>query len=97
MKNEERYGDLDAMDDWQLQNSDQDIRGWPLVSTGGERYGVIADLLVDKEKAHVAAIRLDDGRMCGVNYLDIASDHVVYRDPEPDYVPVYHKVHPRRT
>ncbi|MGB3738322.1 MAG: PRC-barrel domain-containing protein [Pontixanthobacter sp.] len=97
MKNEDRFGDLDAMDDWQLQNSDQDIRGWPLMSQSDERYGVIADLLVDKEKAHVAAIRLDDGRMCGVNFLEILNDRVVYRDPEPDYVPIYHKVTSRRS
>ncbi len=96
MKNEERFGTLEALDDWQLVDSDQDIRGWPIVSPGGERYGTIADMLVDKEKEHVAAVRLEDGRMCGVNYLDIASDHVIYRDPQPDYVPVYHRVTSRR-
>lgn len=97
MKNEERFGDLDALDKWELKDSDQDIRGRPLVSATGERYGVIEDMLVDKEKEHVAAIRLEDGRMCGVNYLDITDDHVVYRDPQPDYVPVYHQVTTRRT
>ncbi len=97
MRNEERFGELDALDNWQLADSGQDIRGRPLVSPTGERHGIIEDMLVDTGKEHVAAIRLDDGRMCGVNFLDIAGDHVVYREPAPDYVPVYHRVTTRRT
>lgn len=91
-RHDDRFGELDSLSDWKLEHSSQDIRGYPLVSPTGHRYGKIDDMLVDKAKEHVAAVRLDDGRMCGVEYLDIKNDHVVYRNPDADYVPSYNKV-----
>ena len=93
MKHEEKYEKLDRLGDWKLEHKSQDIRGRPLVSETGEEYGIIDDLIVDRGKEHVAAIRLKDGRMCGVEWLDIKADRVVYRAPPAGHTPTYTKVH----
>ena len=92
MQHDERFEQLDKASDWKLVDDDQDIRGRPLMSPEGEHYGKIDEMLVDKDKEEVVAIALEDGRMCGVEYLEIRDDKVYYRDPEPDYVPVYTSV-----
>ena len=63
MKNDDRFGELEALDSWQLVHEEQDIRGCTVASVTGTHYGTIEDMLVDKEKEHVAAVRLDDGRI----------------------------------
>ncbi|MBZ6378424.1 hypothetical protein B5C34_12945 [Pacificimonas flava] len=93
MKHEERYEELDRLGDWKLVDSDQDIRGRPLVDEAGLEFGIVDDMIVDKDKEHVVAIALKDGRMCGVEYLDIRPDRVVYREPAAGYTPTYSRVH----
>ena len=78
MRHDKRYDDLDTLSDYELVNDSQDIRGRPLVSADGQQYGVIEDLLVDKAHNRVTAIRLDDGRICAVEPLEIYDNAVVY-------------------
>jgi len=80
MRNDTRYDKLEALGDWQLENSSQDIRGRPLVSPDGQRYGIIKELLVDRERGRVAAIRLEDGRTTAIEPLEIHDNAVVYGD-----------------
>lgn len=83
MKHDNRFNELHGLSDWQLENDDQDIRGYPVRSRTGEAYGKIDDMLVDKDNERVVAVRMDDGRLVGVEHLDIQSDHVIYRDDGP--------------
>lgn len=78
MRHDRRYEELDALDDYELEHSSQDIRGRPLVSAQGEKYGTITDLLVDRDQSRVAAVRLDNGKVCAVEPLEIHDNAVVY-------------------
>lgn len=78
MNNDDRFEKLEALEAWELVNDEQDIRGCTVTSVTGERYGTIEDLLVDKEKEHVVAVKLSDGRMLPVDLLEIRGREVVY-------------------
>lgn len=78
MRHDTRYDDLDTLDHYELEHHSQDIRGRPLVSPNGEKYGVIKDLLVDRDHSRVAAVRLDNGKVCAVEPLEIHDNAVVY-------------------
>lgn len=83
MKHDDRFNELHGLSDWQLENEEQDIRGYPVHSRTGEPYGKVEDMLVDKEGERIVAVRMDDGRLIGVEHLDILSDKVIYRDDGP--------------
>ena len=78
MRHDKRYEDLDALGDWELEHKSQDIRGRPLVSPEGRKYGVIDDLLIDRSAERVAAVRLEDGRVCAIEPLEIHDNAVIY-------------------
>lgn len=80
MNNDDRFENLEALDSWQLVNENQDIRGRAVVSATGESYGRIADMMVDKDKEHVAAVRMNDGRIVPAEKLEIRDRDVVYHD-----------------
>lgn len=80
MRHDTRYEELDTLDDYELEHGSQDIRGRPLVSPSGERYGIIEDLLVSRDHSHVEAVRLDNGKTCAVEPLVIHDNAVVYGD-----------------
>ena len=42
MKNDDRFGELEALDSWQLVHDEQDIRGCTVASVTGARGGVAA-------------------------------------------------------
>lgn len=81
IQHDTRLDKLENLKSWELENDNQDIRGRPLVTTNGQRIGVIKDLLVDKQEERVAAVRLDDGSACGVECLEIHPSKVIYRKP----------------
>ena len=74
----DRFDELEDLGHWQLVNHEQDIRGFPVLDHTGKSYGTIKDLLVDKKKEHVAAVRLDDGRMVAASNLEIRNREVIY-------------------
>lgn len=78
MRHDTRYETLDTLDNYELEHHSQDIRGRPLVSPTGEKYGIIKDLLVDDNHSRVAAVRLDNGKVCAVEPLEIHENAVVY-------------------
>lgn len=78
MRHDTRYEELDSLEDYELEHNSQDIRGRPLVSPDGERYGIIDDLLVSRDRTHVEAVRLDNGKVCAVEPLEIHDNAVVY-------------------
>lgn len=78
MRHDTRYAELDALDDYELEHESQDIRGRPLVGPEGRRYGIIEDLLVSRDRTHVEAVRLDNGKVCAIEPLVIHDNCVVY-------------------
>lgn len=77
---DDRFGELETLGSWSLVHDDQDIRGYPVSSVSGASYGTVEDMLVDKEKEHVAAVRLDDGRIVAAANLEIKDRQVIYHD-----------------
>ena len=69
------------LDDWKLEDHDQDIRERPLVDTEGKTLGVIKDLAVDLESKHVVAVVTDIGESYAVEDLDIEPNRVITRQP----------------
>lgn len=78
MRHDRRYENLATLDDYELEHSSQDIRGYPLVSASGQKYGIIKDLLVDPSAERVAAVRLDNGKITPIEPLEIHDNAVVY-------------------
>lgn len=78
MRHDTRYEGLETLDGYELEHQSQDIRGRPLVSATGEKYGIIQDLLVDRDGSRVAAVKLDNGKICPVEPLEIHDNAVVY-------------------
>ena len=76
---ENAYNELEALNDWELEHKEQDIRNRPLVTPTGESLGIIDDLLVDRGAERVAAVRLEDGRVCAVEALEIHPTKVIYK------------------
>ena len=74
--------ELEVLDEWALENPSQDIRNRPLVTAAGQTIGIIDDMLVDRSAERVAAVRLEDGRVCAAEQLEIHADRVIY---QPDY------------
>ncbi|MGB3457621.1 MAG: PRC and DUF2382 domain-containing protein [Litorimonas sp.] len=70
--------ELEALEDWALENPSQDIRNRPLVTAEGQTLGLIDDMLVDRSAERVAAVRLEDGRIAPAENLEIQADRVVY-------------------
>lgn len=62
---------LADLDDWQLENSDQDLRGRPLMTHAGETIGTVRRMLVDCDQERVSALVLDDGRAVAVEDIEI--------------------------
>lgn len=97
MANDDRFGELEELSSWELVNDDQDIRGWPVLSPNGNDYGTVEDMLVDKEKEHVAAVRLSDNRLVATDNLEIRDNDVVYHNDRAAARIVYAKVRRPRT
>jgi len=80
MKHDDRFSELDTLDKYQLENESQDIRGWQVHSPSDEVYGKVKDMLVDKKRKEVLAVRLEDGRMVPTDKLELKDGHAVYHE-----------------
>ncbi|WP_305096581.1 PRC-barrel domain-containing protein [Croceibacterium aestuarii] len=76
----DQYTELRELDDYELVNDEQDLRGHPLMTRDGRRLGTVQRMLVDPEHDHVAALVLDDGRGVPVDEIEIR-DGNAYIDP----------------
>ena len=68
-----RFADLN---DWELEESDKDIRGRRLLAPTGEEVGVIKDFMVDLDRERVAAVVTDQGESYATESLEIGDDYV---------------------
>ena len=62
---------------WKLEDSDQDIRGWPVKDDTGREIGRVDDMIVDTDSRRVEAVTLNNGAELLVSALDIR-DHSVH-------------------
>jgi sporulation protein YlmC with PRC-barrel domain len=74
------YNSLHELDNYQLENSDQDLRGSALMTYDGERLGTVRRMLVDPDRNHVAGLVLDDHRIVPVSEIEIR-DGDAFIDP----------------
>ena len=63
--------------DRELEEGEQDIRGWPAEDEDGNRAGTVGDLLLNTETELVDAITLDDGQTYPIDEIRIG-DGVVH-------------------
>lgn len=76
-----RLPNLSALDDWQLVDDDQDLRGRALLTRTGERIGTVKRMLVDRDAERVAALELDDGRTVAIEEVELR-DGQAYLDAD---------------
>ncbi len=62
---------LSGLDDWQLEDSDDDLRGKTLMTDNGQKVGEIDDMLADTDQQRVVALRLTDGRVVNIDAVDL--------------------------
>ena len=62
---------LASLDDWQLEDSDQDLRGKMLMTTDRREIGKIDDMLADLDQQRIVGLRLSDGRVANIESVDI--------------------------
>lgn len=73
---------LASLDDWQLEDSGQDLRGKTLYDLRGGEVGRVDDMLADLHDERVVALRLHDDRMVPIDHVDIRNGHpVLTADP----------------
>ena len=53
---------LSELNDWELVDDDQDVRGRALLDEAGRPLGTVREMIVDTDEERVDAIVLDDGR-----------------------------------
>lgn len=70
---------LSQLDDWQLVDEDQDIRGWMLKDERGDPIGTVTSMVVDTDTEYVDAIVLDDGTEIPVSDIEIGDNAVFLR------------------
>lgn len=68
---------LSELDDYKLTNSEQDCRGWCVVTESGTQIGTVREMLVDKERERVTAVVLDSGAQIPVHEISLRDGKVV--------------------
>lgn len=83
---------LDSLDKYELEHSDQDLRGKTLYTTDGKEVGRVDDMLVNTDRERVAALRLEDDRVIDIDCVDIRDGkpvllvpHERIPRPSPDF------------
>lgn len=71
MTKEHGVSKLAGLDDWQLEDSDQDLRGKTLMTTDKREVGKVDDMLADLDQQRIVALRLTDGRVVNIDSVDI--------------------------
>lgn len=80
MIDKDRLHTLSELEDWELVNKDQDIRGHALMMRSGRKLGIIRRMLVDRDHERVAALVLDDGRTIPVEDVEIRGGEAYIED-----------------
>ncbi len=79
-----KYEDLRELDDYQLENSEQDLRGHSLTTSDGLHLGTIKRMLVDPDRDHVAGLVLEDDRIVPVSEIEIRDGNAVIDPVDAD-------------
>ncbi len=77
---------LSQLDNWNLIDQDQEIRGLRLVDKAGQAIGLITDMIVDTDAGYVDAVVLDSGGEIPADAIEIGTD-VVYLQHSTDIPP----------
>ena len=67
---------LSKMDDYELVDKDQDLRGWKVQDATGRTLGKVAEMLVDTDKERVTTLLLDNNAEYSIEDLELG-DHVL--------------------
>lgn len=67
---------LSKLNDYELTNKSQDVRGWTVKDASGTVLGKVQELLVDTNAEHVSALLLDNGSQVPASDVTLA-DHTV--------------------
>ncbi|MBB5711802.1 YsnF/AvaK domain-containing protein [Sphingomonas xinjiangensis] len=62
---------LASLDDWDLVNSNQDLRGKTLHDLQGREIGRVDDMLADVHQERIVGLRLHDDRIVNIDNVDI--------------------------
>jgi len=68
---------LSKLDDYELVNKDQDIRGWEVQDYTGRVLGSVDDLIVDTDKESITAIVLDDQAEYSIRDIEIRDNRIL--------------------
>lgn len=74
---------LSDTSDWQLQFKEQDVRGFDVVGSDGERLGTVSEMIADTEQECVTSLVLSDGSEIPADDVSIG-DGVVHLTHTPD-------------
>jgi uncharacterized protein (TIGR02271 family) len=71
---------MSQLEDWQLKDDAQDIRGWPVRDSSGAAVGRVHELIGNTDTGYVDTIMLDDGREVPVESVRQRGREVVLAD-----------------
>jgi hypothetical protein len=74
---------LSQLADWQLENRDQDIRGWPVQDEAGNTVGTVREMIGNTDVQYVDAIVLDNGAEIPTSDIAIGGGVVYLRSVAP--------------
>jgi sporulation protein YlmC with PRC-barrel domain len=69
--------------DWQLVDSNKDIRGRRLVDESGDELGTIEQMIVNTDHERVESVRTNRGELYPVGALELQSDRVIFHGVKP--------------
>ncbi|HUG45279.1 MAG TPA: PRC and DUF2382 domain-containing protein [Sphingomicrobium sp.] len=82
-RNDDRnFPKLESLDKYELEHSDQDLRGQTLFTHDGKEVGKVDDMLVDTDGERVAALCLEDNRVIDIDHVDIRDGKPVLLVPQ---------------
>ncbi len=71
---------LSQLDNWNVVDQGQEIRGLRLVDEAGQALGLITDMIVDTDAGYVDAVVLDSGREVSADDIELGGN-IVYLRP----------------
>lgn len=70
---------LSELDDYELVNESQDVRGWPLVDEAGNKLGTVTEFIADTDSEYVTSLVIDDGKQVAARDVNIGDNVVILR------------------
>lgn len=72
---------LSKMDDYELVDKDQDLRGWKVQDASGKTLGRVAEMMVDTAKDRVTTLLLDSNAEYSIEDVELG-DHTLLLGPQ---------------